>query len=105
MSFNNDLSRRGFMQRGSLGFGTLALAGLLDQEATAASGTHFAPKAKRVIFLYMDGGVSQVDSFDPKPLLKKEIAVRTPQRLGSIGIEIFRWRHIPTSPVAIHLGE
>ena len=72
MSFNNDLSRRGFMQRGSLGFGSLALAGLLDQEATAASGTHFAPKAKRVIFLYMDGGVSQVDSFDPKPLLKKE---------------------------------
>ncbi|MGB0327294.1 MAG: DUF1501 domain-containing protein [Akkermansiaceae bacterium] len=72
MSFNNDLSRRGFMQRGSLGFGSLALAGLLDQEATAASGTHFAPKAKQVIFLYMDGGVSQVDSFDPKPLLKKE---------------------------------
>ncbi|MGC6459533.1 MAG: DUF1501 domain-containing protein [Akkermansiaceae bacterium] len=72
MSFNNDLSRRGFMQRGSLGFGSLALAGLLDQEATAASGTHFASKAKQVIFLYMDGGVSQVDSFDPKPLLKKE---------------------------------
>lgn len=72
MSFNNDLSRRGFMQRGSLGFGSLALAGLLDEEATAASGTHFAPKAKQVIFLYMDGGVSQVDSFDPKPLLKKE---------------------------------
>ena len=72
MSFNNDLSRRSFMQRGSLGFGSLALAGLLDQEATAASGAHFAPKAKRVIFLYMDGGVSQVDSFDPKPLLKKE---------------------------------
>jgi hypothetical protein len=60
------------MQRGSLGFGSLALAGLLDQEATAAPGTHFTPKAKHVIFLYMDGGVSQVDSFDPKPLLKKE---------------------------------
>ena len=33
---------------------------------------HFAPKAKSVIFLYMDGGISQVDSFDPKPRLDKE---------------------------------
>ncbi|HND54092.1 MAG TPA: DUF1501 domain-containing protein [Pirellulaceae bacterium] len=35
-------------------------------------GPHFAPRAKRVIFLFMDGGVSQVDSFDPKPRLKRE---------------------------------
>ncbi|MEM7396472.1 MAG: DUF1501 domain-containing protein, partial [Verrucomicrobiota bacterium] len=33
---------------------------------------HYAPKAKSVIFLYMDGGVSQVDSFDPKPRLDRE---------------------------------
>ena len=71
MSFSlPDLSRRDFMHRGSLGFGSLALGGMLDQEARGAA--HFAPKAKNVIFLYMDGGVSHVDSFDPKPLLKKE---------------------------------
>ena len=74
MSFNTShLSRREFMHRGSMGFGSLALAGLLDQEAQAApQGRHFQPKAKSVIFLYMDGGVSHVDSFDPKPLLAKE---------------------------------
>ena len=36
-----------------------------------ASALHFAPRAKRVIFLFMDGGVSHVDSFDPKPELTK----------------------------------
>ncbi len=65
-------SRRDFMHRGSLGFGSLAFGSLLDQEAIAESGANFTPKAKHVIFLYMDGGVSHVDSFDPKPLLKKE---------------------------------
>jgi len=55
-----------------LGFGSLALGGLLDQEAKAKVPPNFAPKARHVIFLYMDGGVSHVDSFDPKPLLKKE---------------------------------
>lgn len=74
MSFSmQDLTRREFMNRGSMGFGSLALSGLLSQEAQAkAIQTHYAPKAKSVIFLYMDGGVSQVDSFDPKPLLAKE---------------------------------
>jgi len=76
MSFKvSELStRREFMERGAMGFGSLALSGLLSREVTAspAKATHFEPKAKSVIFLYMDGGVSQVDSFDPKPLLAKE---------------------------------
>lgn len=74
MSFNlNDLTRREFMGRGSMGFGSVALSGLLSKESQAkALQTHYAPKAKNVIFLYMDGGVSQVDSFDPKPQLAKE---------------------------------
>jgi hypothetical protein len=61
----------------------VALAGILGAEQIKAEGAarrdafapkpaHFAAKAKAVIFLYMDGGVSQVDSFDPKPLLTKE---------------------------------
>ena len=71
------LTRRHFLNRGAMGFGGLALAGVMQQEQVAASPwspkpTHFEPRARSVIFLYMDGGVSQVDSFDPKPLLAKE---------------------------------
>ncbi len=73
------LSRRELLQRCALGFGGVALQALLHEEARAAlSGDplaprqpHFAPKVDRVIFLYMDGGPSQVDTFDYKPLLEK----------------------------------
>jgi hypothetical protein len=51
------------------GFGTVALADSLMAEAAPAP--HFTPKAKRVIFLFLNGGMSQVDTFDPKPLLDK----------------------------------
>jgi len=65
------------------GFGAIALAGLLSDRAFAglANGAgsslrpsfpHHAPRARNVIFLYMDGGPSQVDTFDPKPLLQSE---------------------------------
>jgi len=68
-------SRRDLLTRAGKGFGALALASLLEQEATAAATgarpPHFAPKAKSVIFLFMHGGVSHVDTFDPKPSLKK----------------------------------
>jgi len=80
------LSRRELLGRSGLGFGMLGLAGVLDSEglliptasaAPAASGAlapkspHFAGKAKRVVHLFMNGGPSQVDTFDPKPLLDK----------------------------------
>jgi len=68
-------SRRDFLQRSSLGFGWLALAGLSARWAGAelpGSTVHFPPRAKRVIFLFMDGGVSHVDSYDPKPELTKQ---------------------------------
>lgn len=67
-------SRRDFLRRSSLGFGWLALAGLADPWAraeTRRTTPHFAARAKRVIFLFMDGGVSHVDTFDPKPELAK----------------------------------
>ncbi|MEM8666836.1 MAG: DUF1501 domain-containing protein [Planctomycetota bacterium] len=54
----------------STGFGGLALSGLMHAEANGAQSTHHPAKAKHVIFLYMSGGVSHVDSFDPKPKLK-----------------------------------
>ncbi|MEX0288371.1 MAG: DUF1501 domain-containing protein, partial [Flavobacteriaceae bacterium] len=57
-------------------FGTLPLACSQDSKTGVVDnilgGPHYLPKAKNVIFLYMDGGVSQVDSFDPKPRLIKE---------------------------------
>jgi hypothetical protein len=62
-------SRRDFLQRSSLGFGWLAFNGLFASSAGAAR--HHAPKAKSVIFCFMDGGPSHVDTFDYKPMLKK----------------------------------
>jgi hypothetical protein len=77
------LSRRALLRRCANGFGSVALTAMLadDSRGAPASGsasnfelaatTHHRPKAKRVIFLYMDGGPSQIDLFDHKPLLKK----------------------------------
>jgi hypothetical protein len=70
------LSRRELLQRSGLGIGLLGLGVLEAEVAHAASALaprnpHFAPKAKRVVHLFMNGGASQVDTFDPKPLLDK----------------------------------
>jgi hypothetical protein len=81
------------------GFGGLALAYLLaDKQASAAENPleprkpHYAPKAKSVIFLFMDGGVSQMDSFDPKPRLRldhgKSIPMKTPTTVFNIGDKV-----------------
>ncbi len=57
------------------GFGSVGLAGVAGaatgNAALAAQQPHFAPKAKHVIFLFLNGGLSQVDTFDPKPMLDK----------------------------------
>jgi len=81
------LNRRAFLSKGSVGIGTAALSGLLGiglsscrsegnsvsnhQIKTALSNLHFAPKAKRVIYLFQSGGPSQLELFDYKPLLLK----------------------------------
>ena len=72
------VSRRQALKTSACGFGNLALAGLLGNQAGAAlpnplsaRRTHVAPRAKRVIFLFMQGGPSQVDSFDYKPVLDR----------------------------------
>ena len=68
-------NRREFLKLTSGGVSALALSSLLNQSHAAGGGPapklHHAPKAKSVILLYMSGGVSHVDSFDPKPLLKE----------------------------------
>jgi hypothetical protein len=91
------MNRRDFFGRFALGLGGAALFGLLKTDAAAASPSnfhrvllevpHFAPKAKRVIYLFMSGGPSQLDLFDYKPLLNKQngqdlpASVRMGQRL------------------------
>ena len=76
---NRALSRRDLLRVSSAGFGGLALAGLMGQEQARAAvdplavkAPHFPARAKRVIFLFMHGGPSQVDTFDYKPLLKRD---------------------------------
>lgn len=67
-------TRRDMLLRCANGFGAVALSALLAEDGRGADGKpglHHAAKAKNVIFLYMDGGPSQVDTFDPKPLLTK----------------------------------
>jgi len=61
------LNRREFLLRSGGGFGALAMSQALGSNNPI---THHAPKAKRVIQLFMNGGVSQMDTFDPKPKLK-----------------------------------
>ncbi|MBX9652376.1 DUF1501 domain-containing protein, partial [bacterium] len=72
-------SRRCMLKTSAVGFGHLALSALLADEGRAsesvslnplsAKSPHFHARAKRIVFLYMKGGPSQVDTFDPKPLL------------------------------------
>src|SRR5262245_22041566 len=76
------LSRREMLQQAGTGFGALALSHLLSRDAAAAptpdprlptptSQPHHTPKAKSVIFLFMESGPSHIDTFDPKPELNK----------------------------------
>ena len=79
--FMRPQTRRQMLKTAGNGFGMLALAALLNEETAQASGNknplqakppQFPAKAKRVIFLFMHGGPSQVDTFDPKPLLTRD---------------------------------
>jgi hypothetical protein len=76
----NCLSRRQMLLRSANGFGAVALSALMNEEAAARNAAgplasragHYPARAKSIIFLYMDGGPSQVDTFDPKPRLARE---------------------------------
>lgn len=90
-------SRRDLLSSAACGFGAIAASHLLastlpadesasslpagDQQSSGVKPTHFPPKALSVIFLYMDGGVSQVDSFDPKPALERMHGKPFPSRI------------------------
>jgi hypothetical protein len=85
ITIQDALNRRTFLQRAGLGVGAAALGSLLNPEFLSAAITdavakkngglpglpHFAPKAKRIIYLFQNGAPSQIDLFDPKPFLDK----------------------------------
>ena len=80
------LTRREFLRRSGVGFGMLGLAGLLEQQreiqaadAIMTHSPHFAPKARRVIHFFLNGGPSHVDTFDHKPALLKYAGQPLPQ--------------------------
>ena len=89
------LSRRGVLARFGGGLGTVALGSLLAESVIASpsklAGTHHAPRAKRVIQLFMNGGPFQGDFFDPKPAINqfagqrpKEVEFRTENKTGGL---------------------
>ncbi len=85
-------SRREFLARSGAGFGALALAGMQAQanSSTAAADAvlkashHIAPTAKSVIFLFMEGGPSHMDTFDPKPELNRLAGQHLPESFGTV---------------------
>ncbi|MEK6248696.1 MAG: DUF1501 domain-containing protein [Planctomycetales bacterium] len=106
------LTRRHVLHSTACGFGSLALAGMCAQEAAAANGAagplaprpaHFTPRATRVIFLFMMGGPSHVDTFDYKPLLQQHDGGDVPggipeaqkaagRKLGKLMGSPYRWK-------------
>ena len=79
--FPRPVSRRDALRRAAAGFGSMAFAGLLAEEASAAKAPsnpldpkppHFPARARRIIFLFMKGGPSHMDTFDYKPLLQRD---------------------------------
>jgi hypothetical protein len=88
-------SRRDFLFQSGLGLGAIALHTLMQPRAAAESAPqphsplrakepHFKPRAKNVIFLFMEGGPSHLDLFDPKPLLNKLAGKPLPESFGSV---------------------
>ena len=81
------VTRRDVLARAAHGFGSLALASLLPAQQTnplSSKHPHFQAKAKSVIFLFMVGAPSQVDTFDPKPALEKYHGQRLPESYGTV---------------------
>ena len=124
------MTRRESLQRIGTGMGVLGLAGLLAQDGTLgndgnstlsdnpllAKSPHFAPKAKYVIHLFMNGGPSQVDTFDPKPALEKYNGQRpdaanlsTERKTGGLLMSPFKFKKYGESGIEVsdlfpHIG-
>ena len=100
------LSRRDWLRQGFLGLGAIAAADLMARNASASTTLtklHHRPAAKRIIYIFLEGGLSQLDSYDHKPALQKyagqplPASVRPPQftfaKQGTVIPSPFDWRH------------
>ena len=113
----NLFSRREALLRSGTGFGSLALAGLMSNESNAEVGkmdplapkqAHYPSKAKHVVHLFMNGGPSQVDTFDPKPMLDKyhgkplpETNLRTERKTGAAMRSPFKFKKYGQSGIEV----
>src|SRR6266850_7070084 len=93
------VSRRRFLERSGLGFGGLALSYLLNAAPTtnplAAKAPPLPATAKNVIFLFMHGGPSHIDTFDPKPLLSNLHGKLVPASFGHVQLQFSKFKEVP----------
>ncbi|MBO0862648.1 MAG: DUF1501 domain-containing protein, partial [Chloracidobacterium sp.] len=108
-------TRRDFLSAMGSGFGMLGLTNVMaawglaaDDNPLAPKTPHFKPKARNVIFLMMNGGLSQVDTFDPKPMLDKYHGttlkggnLKTERKTGSLMRSPFQFHHRGKSGVQV----
>src|SRR5262245_11638389 len=104
------VNRRQALRRIGGGFGLLGFANLMAAESSplAPKPPHFPARAKRVIFLFMNGGMSQVDTFDPKPKLDKHHGqpipggnLRTERKTGNLMRSPFRFQRCGKSGIEV----
>ena len=111
------ISRREALLRSGTGFGSLALADLMINESNAEVGkmdplapkqAHYPSKAKHVVHLFMNGGPSQVDTFDPKPMLDKyhgkplpDANLRTERKTGAAMRSPFKFKKYGQSGIEV----
>jgi hypothetical protein len=114
----NPVTRREALRRVGSGFGMMAFAGMLGRSvAQAGTALDYPQKVKRIIFLFMNGGLSQVDSFDPKPMLEKFDGqplpggtIKTERRTGELMKSPFKFQKygqcgMDVSELWPHVGE
>lgn len=106
----NQCDRRTLLQKLGMGLPALGLSAMLHKESRASAERvpHFAPQAKHVVHLFMNGGPSQVDTFDPKPELDKwhgkdigSLNLRTERRTGAPMKSPFSFRQYGESGIAV----
>src|SRR5947207_9046333 len=107
------LSRRALLERAGAGFGLLGLVGMLSSaaqlsaagEGAAPGRSHFPGTARRVIFLFMNGGPSHVDTFDPKPALAKYEGQKPEGRDAKLGFMPSPFTFAPRGESGIVMSE
>ncbi len=83
---HSELCRRAFLGQSTLGLGALAFSGLTSPELFSSAATGAEPKAKRVILVFLSGGLSQFETFDEKPLLNERRGEQIPESVRNGGV-------------------